>query len=161
MSSFDNQANQTPFPTPHSFHPILGRKNFSGIGRKHLGFTTFFSSLPLNQIPTKTSFSPLFPSKFSILSKVLPKKHNLKHSSSLTFNSCLISTLLHIYAFTWLGIHKHTWVLLCTLCSLIWMISWSCIHSHMIDHMLRCLLHVLIFICSHACLLLPWLVVEL
>ena len=50
------------------------KTHFGGLREKYLSPITFFSSPSPNQTPPKNNFSPLFSTKFSILSKFTPNK---------------------------------------------------------------------------------------
>ena len=116
-----------------------------------------FTFLPTQSNTFQKSFPSYFLSKVFHPYSILPlNKHILKHSSLTN-----IQLLFDIYIFVHLCFHMIGYTQTHFSASLLSvftcldeiMILYS--YSHMIDHMLRYHLHVLIFICSHACLLLP------
>ena len=62
-----------PYFFPSVFFSFLGESFLIGLGRKHPGHTTYFSSFPPNQTLQKKIFLPIFSSKFSIY-HILPPK---------------------------------------------------------------------------------------
>ena len=133
----------------------FGENFLVGLRRKHLDPTIYFPSFPPNQTHSKKVFLPIFSSKFSIHYISPLNKHTLKHSSlaniQLSFDIYIFVHLcFHMIGYT--QTHFSASLLSVSTCLDEIMILYS--YSHIIDHMLKYLLHVLIFICSHACLLL-------